>query len=163
MQGKVQAIHTTTKSIKTADLLEFVDIIIRVKTGPVWLLIDNLPLHAVDAFTDKCAAHDIFLVRNGTYSSEFQPIERLWKHAKCRWRKEMLGRRDWSKERPLQTLVKQCCLTVHKAWMRRYWQVCLRRMGDWLRDDEDYNKLTNITDENDSRANQHGGAGAPGS
>lgn len=49
------------------------------------LLLDNLGVHRTKASTKLAKTLGIELVFNGTYSSEYNPIERLWAWAKKRF------------------------------------------------------------------------------
>ena len=49
------------------------------------LFLDNLQVHHTNAVKKLAQRLSIELVFNGTYSSEFMPIERLWAWAKHRF------------------------------------------------------------------------------
>jgi len=46
------------------------------------IFLDNLRLHYNKTFTTACAANNHRLIYNAIYSSELNPIERLWALAK---------------------------------------------------------------------------------
>ena len=47
-----------------------------------YMLVDNLPVHRTDNVKAQAKRSKVELIFNGTYSSEFNPIERLWAWAK---------------------------------------------------------------------------------
>ena len=51
------------------------------------MLADNLAVHRTAEATDAAEKFNIDMVFNGTYSSEFNPIERLWAWSKVRFAK----------------------------------------------------------------------------
>ena len=85
-QGEVVAYHIQDHSIDTQAFMEFLrrmkEYIGRKKAV---LLLDNLGVHRTKDATKLAKTLGIELVFNGTYSSEYNPIERLWAWAKKRF------------------------------------------------------------------------------
>ena len=124
---------TKNKSIKSKDFVEFLEQVARNKIGKLTLLVDSVGVHRTEEVQRAAERLSIELLFGAPYSSEFAPIERLWKHAKHRWRKLMLSRTDWKHEARLHGLIRHCCLNVNRKWMSQYWKTCNSRMTDWLR------------------------------
>ena len=50
-----------------------------------YMLVDNLRVHRTDRVVAQAKRSKVELIFNGTYSSEYNPIERLWAWAKQRF------------------------------------------------------------------------------
>ena len=85
-EGHVVAHLTREHSIDSRDFMEFLE---RLKDHTrrrrAVLLLDNLGVHRTKAVQKLAAKLGIELVFNGTYSSNYMPIERLWSWAKHRF------------------------------------------------------------------------------
>ena len=86
VRGEIVAWHIQDHSIDTEAFMEFLrhlkDHIGRKKAV---LVLDNLGVHRTNKSQELARKFGIELVFNGTYSSEYMPIERLWAWAKLRF------------------------------------------------------------------------------
>ena len=91
MDGRVVALRTVDKSIDKFDFVKFLDDV-RDYTRHRWctLFVDNLGVHYTDLVKARAKTNRIHLLYNGTYSSEFNPIERLWAWSKREFAREAL-------------------------------------------------------------------------
>ena len=88
-EGRVVAHRVVDGAI---DNLEFQRFLIEVSLRfshrrKVLMLVDNLPVHKMLVVKERAKSLNIELVFNGTYSSTFNPIERLWAWSKQRFSK----------------------------------------------------------------------------
>lgn len=83
MLGNVVALHTVDSAITIESFMEFLDKV-REYTRHRWctLFLDNLKLHYNWQVKRRATRNRIHLLFNSTYSSEFNPIERLWAMSK---------------------------------------------------------------------------------
>jgi transposase len=58
--------------------------------APIVLVLDNLSVHRTRKVVDFSKRCKIEIVYNASYSSEFNPIERLWAFAKRNFRRRMI-------------------------------------------------------------------------
>ncbi len=75
--------HTQSGAIKTKDVLEFLEHVLKHVAGEIVLVLDNAAIHrakAVSAFVD--AAERLSLVYLPPYSPELNPIEKVWAYVK---------------------------------------------------------------------------------
>lgn len=83
VDGKLVAYLIKDKSI---DKFAFVDFLKEVSKHTKYrkcsMLVDNLGVHYTDLVKQEAKERKIELIYNGTYSSEFNPIERLWAWSK---------------------------------------------------------------------------------
>ena len=83
MTGKVVAHLVTDHSIDKYKFAAFLDQVNAFTRGrQCVMLVDNLSVHYTDLVKRTAQRYRISLVYNGTYSSEFNPIERLWAWSK---------------------------------------------------------------------------------
>ena len=84
IHGKVHGLCVHDKAIVTDHFLEFLGKLRRAHAdkGTVHVFLDNLRLHKTHAVKRYAEENDINLVFNGSYSSEYNPVERLWLFAK---------------------------------------------------------------------------------
>ena len=92
MNGAVIAIHLKDHSIDGVAYCQFLDkVAAHTKGAPCTMLVDNLRVHRTHAVCALAAKHKISLLYNGIYSSEYNPIERLWAWTKQRFTKRCIG------------------------------------------------------------------------
>jgi len=58
--------------------------------------LDNLNLHRGDIVSKKAYRLNIEIVFNATYSSNYNPVERLWLFSKKIWRRKMFDYKNYS-------------------------------------------------------------------
>ena len=84
VEGRLVARIARDSIITKEDFMDFMEeVSVKSTRGKVtYLFIDNLPMHHMYVIKDKAKYLGLGLVYNGTYSSEFNPIEILWANAK---------------------------------------------------------------------------------
>jgi len=83
VEGELVAYVLREGSIQLDDLKKMANKIkSKYKRRRVVMFLDNLPLHHTKAFKEHTSAYKQQLVFNAGYSSELNPIERLWALAK---------------------------------------------------------------------------------
>ena len=75
---------------------------------PCKLVLDNLSCHRTHALRDFCASVGIDIIYNGTYSSQYMPVERLWLFAKLYWRKEVANITNFKDQNLLRRRIEAC-------------------------------------------------------
>jgi len=73
----------------------------------VYLFLDNLRLHHSKLVATKCALHNIEIVFNASYSSEYNPVEVLWLLSKQIFRTKLIDIKDFKNSVLLQKIVTQ--------------------------------------------------------
>lgn len=99
MDGNQACILMKPKSIRQEDFVEFLKQL-RLKDAHEirqYVLVDNLSVHRTHSVRDYAAANNQELVFNAPYSSEYNPVEQLWAHAKKYFRREILDVVDFNK------------------------------------------------------------------
>ena len=82
------AYHVQDFSIDSEAYVKFLDqVALYTKRHKYIMMVDNLLVHRTDDVKNKSKAIKCELVFNGTYSSEYNPIERLWAWSKARFAK----------------------------------------------------------------------------
>ena len=88
MAGKVVAYYSQEKSIDSDAFVEFLKVVgKKMNRRKTYILVDNLRVHRTADVMAQAKKSRIYLIFNGTYSSEYNPIERLWAWAKHRFQK----------------------------------------------------------------------------
>ena len=87
--GSLTLCMTERQSFNADKFYNFVEAFIAKATRPCTLVLDNLNIHRTTRVRELCAKHGVSIVYNGTYSSQYMPVERLWLFAKLYWRKEV--------------------------------------------------------------------------
>ena len=86
MDGQVVALHVIDGAIDTQAFVLFLYKVGEYLQGRKGvMLVDNLSVHYTYAAKNAATKNKIEMVYNGIYSSEFNPIERLWAWAKARF------------------------------------------------------------------------------
>ena len=71
------------------------------------MLLDNLPVHKMISVRDFAAKMKIELIFNGTYSSTFNPIERLWAWSKRYFADHCIGDAPYHLQHRMRELVRE--------------------------------------------------------
>jgi transposase len=58
-------------------------------------MLDNLRLHHSKVVIERCRKYNIEIIFNAPYSSEYNPVERLWCYAKNHFKKHMISVTDY--------------------------------------------------------------------
>jgi len=104
--GEVVHVMTRPRSIRTDDFNEFMHEF-KEKIGSVKSIVflDNLNFHRSKKVVSYCKEVEINLIYNGTYSSEYMPIERLWSFAKRNFSRELITCKNFKNSRIIHNLV----------------------------------------------------------
>lgn len=93
LDGSVVVTETTEYSVNVDKFLIFLEQIVKQrksKLEPIHLFLDNLRVHHSLRVKEFCAKNRINLVFNASYSSEYNPIERLWALSKKIFSKSLI-------------------------------------------------------------------------
>ena len=86
--GKVVALHMRERSIDSDAFVVFLKKVgVAMKRRKCYMLVDNLITHRTDDVREQARKSNIELIFNGTYSSDYNAIERLWSFSKHRFYK----------------------------------------------------------------------------
>ena len=83
------------------------------------LLLDNLAVHRTHRSREIARKHGIELVYNGTYSSEFMPIERLWAWAKLRFTRACTEDAPYHRQEAMRRLVRDIILQDYSHGLKK--------------------------------------------
>ena len=100
------------------------------------MLVDNLSVHYTDVVTSEAKRRKIELIYNGTYSSEFNPIERLWAWSKQRFTKRCIDGGPYHLQHRMRELVEEHITFDFSKGMSKRIQTCLQMMRDYLAENE---------------------------
>lgn len=92
------------------------------------VFLDNLRLHHSRDFVEYAKQIRMDLIFNASYSSEVNPIERLWAFSKRLFSYEVVAESDWKNQGEIDALVRYCILKVDSDCMRKHVQYCYLRM-----------------------------------
>ena len=107
--GKVRAITTRKGAIDTEAFMDFmVDLRDAMGDAPFHLVLDNLPFHHAHVLKQHAERLQIHLIYNATYSSEVNPIERLWAFSKQLFAKACITFQRYNDHQAITNLVIQC-------------------------------------------------------
>ena len=131
--GAVVAHHIVDGAINKFSFCDFLEEVAGTADGrKICMLVDNLPVHHTKIVQKKASELNIELIFNGTYSSEFNAIERLWAWSKRTFERLAIDVGRYDKQQQIRKLVREAILTDYRPGLRKHWQTCLRRMEDWL-------------------------------
>lgn len=133
LQGELIAYVLKNKSIGVEELLKLSGLI-REKYGRkrVNIFLDNLPLHHTKRFKSECFANNQHLIFNASYSSELNPIERLWALSKKKFGRTVMADCDFSSQAMVSAFVEKTLVEVAANSLALYVVECFRRIVDVL-------------------------------
>ena len=109
--------ETRQKSYKKENFIAFVERFIDVAKRPCTLVLDNLSFHRADEVKELCKLNDVTLVYNGTYSSQFMPVEMVWNFAKQLWRQEVPNIVNFKNKTDLRRRIERCIMKVPTSYL----------------------------------------------
>ena len=125
-RGEVVAWHIQDHSIDTDAFKEFLkrlkDHIGRRKAV---LLVDNLGVHRTYESTNLAQKLGIELVFNGTYSSEYNPIERLWAWSKHHFTRKCADDAPYHNQDAMRRLVRDVMLYNYRKGLHKHIEKCM--------------------------------------
>ena len=129
VRGKVIAYHIQDHSIDTEAYCEFLERVRDYTKGRrCVMLVDNLRVHRTEPSLAKCAECNIDQVFNGTYSSTFNPIERLWAFSKRRFIRRCAEGAPYHIQARMRKLVKEVILEDYSSSLRKRVITCMENM-----------------------------------
>ena len=133
MDGVVVALHTVDMSINTGSYCDFLDKVAQYTRGrKCVMMVDNLSVHRTDPTKAKAAQHNIELVFNGSYSSWYNPIERLWAWAKARFTKRCVDGAPYHLQHRMRELVESVIREDYTQGLKKRINTCLAGMIDYM-------------------------------
>ena len=88
-EGTVIAEHVVDGAIDRYSFADFIEKVHNFTRGrPCVMMLDNLRVHYCHEVRSLAEKYNIEFCFNGTYSSEFMPIERLWAWSKSRFTRQ---------------------------------------------------------------------------
>ena len=133
LKGEVVAMHMKDFSIKWDSFITFLEKLKpKKKSQKTFVFLDNLKAHHSPEVKTYAKEANIELLYNAAYSSELNPIERLWLFSKRLFYKRVIEFSDW-KDRPrLYSLVDECIKAVPTSYIKSHVDRCMQRMKDDL-------------------------------
>ena len=111
--GQIVAQHYVEKAYKADDFLEFLAKLTKHTKGkPCVLFLDNLNVHRGKRAAAYCQRHNVKLLYNAIYVSEYNPIERLWLHSKANFKRLMIGFTAYGSQARVLSIVKKAVAMV---------------------------------------------------
>ena len=89
----MKALLLSDKSVNSEEFIKFLKRCREIKKeGKLYLFVDNMTVHRSKIVTEYCQKAKIELLFNSAYSSEVNPIERLWAISKREFSKSLIDR-----------------------------------------------------------------------
>ena len=126
--GELILCETRPRSYTADSVLAFLHRLAPLMTKPCTLVLDNLACHRTSALANFCSENHISILFNGTYSSQYMPVERLWLFAKLYWRKEVGSISNFKNETLLRRRIEHCIQRTPTQYLQKYVCTCKRRM-----------------------------------
>ena len=111
--GQQRTIFLQQRSIDQAAFAEFLAELRRDCTARgvpseqrLWCLVDNLSVHRTKTVKEQCRLENIELIFNGSYSSPYNAVERLWAYSKRHFSTLCLSFHDFKNKGAVRTLVR---------------------------------------------------------
>ena len=93
-----------------------------------YVFLDNLRLHHTQQIKAFAHSHNVRLVFNASYSSEYNPIERLWALSKRMFSRLLISEKMADSNFQVEALVRKCILDVPAISLQRHIVSCLLKM-----------------------------------
>ena len=107
-RGELVLCETRQKSYNKESFIAFVERFVEVAERPCTLVLDNLSFHRADEVKETCKLNNVTLIYNGTYSSQFMPVEMVWNYAKRLWRQEVPKIDNFKNKTDLRRRIERC-------------------------------------------------------
>lgn len=132
-EGNVVAAHIVDGAINGDEFLIFLDkVAAHTNRRKTIMLLDNLKIHHMYCVKRKADRMRLELLFNGTYSSTFNPIERLWAWAKQRFQKRCVDDAPYHNQAHMRRLVENLVRQDYSHGLKQHIQSCLFNMQQWL-------------------------------
>ena len=96
------------------------------------MFLDNLNLHYTHEVKVAAEKYHIRLLFNSAYSSEFNPIERLWAWSKKDFARTAVLSGAYHNQKQMHDLVRTCILRTSNTAIKVHTLNCLAQMKQWL-------------------------------
>ena len=116
------------KSINKVAFLEFLEELLFNISVPAYLLLDNLSFHRSKEVKEFCSDNDITLLYNPIYSSQYNPVERLWSFSKRDFLRECITTKNYKKQAVILRLIKDAMYGVATCYLAKHVETCKHRM-----------------------------------
>ena len=119
MDGKIVGLELAEKSIRRDEFLAFLDrVAIHLEPGPAYLLLDNLNMHRNKQVQARARHHRIEIIYNAPYSSELNPCEALWCHAKRVFARHMITFANFKNIAHIRSLINEAINSCPPQYLR---------------------------------------------
>ena len=119
-QGSLLLYHTVPKSYDSDRFYAFMELFISKASLPCTLVLDNLNIHRTNKVKTLCQEKGVRLIFNGTYSSQYMPVERLWLFAKLYWRKEVASISNFKDQAMIRSRIEKCISQAPQRYLANY-------------------------------------------
>ena len=97
MDGTVAHMQLEESAVNVEAFLAYLGKLRRPRGKTLAIFLDNLSVHRSRTVRQYCTRRGIRLVFNAPYSSEYNPVERLWALAKREFRRDMINVENFSR------------------------------------------------------------------
>jgi transposase len=133
LQGRVVALLLREGSICTSDFVDFLrNLKSRMRGEKTYVFLDNLRIHHTLIIASKAQANNQVLIFNASYSSQLNPIERLWAIAKRQFVKDCVTDVDFKQQEEIKAFVKKNILEASPETLEKHVFACLKLMQNDL-------------------------------
>ena len=133
MDGNLVALHVVDHSINAYSFAEFLGKVGKyLKRRKAKMLVDNLGVHHTYIAKSAAKKAGVQLVYNGIYSSEFNPIERLWAWSKARFTKRCFENVPFHLQHRMRALVTDVLNEDYSIGLRKRIDTCIAAMKMYL-------------------------------
>ena len=125
-EGHVVASHIVDGAINIEHFCTFLDKVGHIyQRKKTYMLVDNLNVHHSKLVQNRASHWNIELLFNGTYSSTFNPIERLWAWAKRRFQAKCVESAPYHRQERMRQLVTEVVHADYSAGLKKHISTCL--------------------------------------
>ena len=133
LQGRVVALLLREGSICTSDFVDFLrNLKSRMRGEKTYVFLDNLRINHTLIIASKAQANNQVLIFNASYSSQLNPIERLWAIAKRQFVKDCVTDVDFKQQEEIKAFVKKNILEASPETLEKHVFACLKLMQNDL-------------------------------
>ena len=131
-EGNVTHSLIKHRSVKKDDFVQFLDELADITQGPSIVFLDNLVVHKTKVVLEAAARNQQTFIFNGAYTSELNPIEHLWQHAKHGFRRDLIKRSNYKNSQAMFNLVYDSIYRTRPGLLKIYIDSCFRKMREYL-------------------------------
>ena len=121
-------------SICTSDFVDFLrNLKSKMKGQKTFVFLDILRIHHTLMIAFKARANNQVLIFNASYSSQMNPIERLWAVAKRQFFKDCVNDVDFKLQEKVKAFFKKSILEASPDTLEKHVYACLKLMKNDLK------------------------------